>query len=85
MAASGQNVHGEVDFLLSYRPETVLDAGCGTGRVAIELNRRGVYSVGVDLDLRMLEEARRKAPHILWRCEDLQNLELKSTFKTTSF
>tara|TARA_Y100001970_G_scaffold258429_1_gene338292 strand:- start:8345 stop:8851 length:507 start_codon:yes stop_codon:yes gene_type:complete len=80
MAASGQNVHGEVDFLLSYQPESVLDAGCGTGRIAIELNRRGIHSVGVDLDRQMLEEAQRKAPHMVWCNEDLRDLELKSTF-----
>ena len=80
MAASGQNVHGEVDFLLSYQPSSVLDAGCGTGRVAIELDRRGIHSVGVDMDPQMLEEARRKAPNIGWRQEDLRDLELKSAF-----
>ena len=80
MAASGQNVHGEVDFLLSYQPASVLDAGCGTGRVAIELDRRGIHSVGVDMDPQMLEEARRKAPNIGWRQEDLRDLELKSAF-----
>ena len=80
MAASGQNVHGEVDFLLSYQPASVLDAGCGTGRVAIELDRRGIHSVGVDMDPQMLEEARRKAPNIGWHQEDLRDLELKSAF-----
>ena len=80
MAASGQNVHGEVDFLLSYQPASVLDAGCGTGRVAIELVRRGIHSVGADMDPQMLEEARRKAPNIGWRQEDLRDLELKSAF-----
>ena len=80
MAASGRNVHGEVDFLLSYQPASVLDAGCGTGRVAIELDRRGIHSVGGDMDPQMLEEARRKAPNIGWRQEDLRDLELKSAF-----
>ena len=42
LAAAGNNVHGEVDFLMQLDPERVLDAGCGTGRVAIELARRGV-------------------------------------------
>ena len=54
MAASGQSIHGEAEFLLGYGPESVLDAGCGTGRVAIELERRGIDSVGVDLDRKML-------------------------------
>jgi len=35
LEASGTNVHGEADFVASYAPSSVLDAGCGTGRVAI--------------------------------------------------
>jgi len=33
--AAGQSAHGEADFIESYRPPSVLDAGCGMGRVAI--------------------------------------------------
>ncbi len=40
----------------------VLDAGCGTGRVAIELARRGYETVGVDVDPDLLARARDKAP-----------------------
>ena len=80
LAESGQNVHGEADFVDSYGPQSVLDAGCGTGRVAIELNRRGVEVVGVDLDEKMLGTARRKAPHLSWVCSDLATLQLGQTF-----
>jgi len=80
LAESGQNVHGEADFVDSYGPHSVLDAGCGTGRVAIELNRRGVEVVGVDLDEKMLGTARRKAPHLSWVCNDLATLQLGQTF-----
>jgi SAM-dependent methyltransferase len=71
LAASGANVHGEAALVDSYGPDSVLDAGCGTGRVAIELARRGRRVVGVDLDPRMLEVARRKAPHLTWIEGDL--------------
>ena len=59
---AGQNVHGEADFVESFHPASVLDAGCGTGRVGIELARRGIEVVGVDLDLGMLSTAARNAP-----------------------
>jgi SAM-dependent methyltransferase len=49
----------------------VLDAGCGTGRVAIELSRRGFVVTGVDADAAMLDAARAKAPEIDWREGDL--------------
>jgi SAM-dependent methyltransferase len=77
---AGENVHGEVDFLLRLQPRAVLDAGCGTGRVAIELARRGVQAVGVDLDAPMLEVARRKAPELEWHRADLVAVDLGARF-----
>lgn len=71
MAAAGQNPHGEADFVCRYRPSSVLDAGCGTGRVGIELARRGVTVAGVDADQDMIAVARAKAPEIGWTCVDL--------------
>ena len=50
---------------------SVLDAGCGTGRVAIELARHGVDVVGVDVDASMIGEARRRAPELEWVEADL--------------
>ena len=61
LASKGVDVHGEADFVMRYRPASVLDAGCGTGRVAIELARRGVDVVGVDVDASMLATAPRTA------------------------
>ncbi|WP_232016791.1 class I SAM-dependent methyltransferase [Gordonia insulae] len=78
MAAAGQNVHGEADLvetlLAGLDGDSVLDAGCGTGRVAIELDRRGHRVVGVDADPAMLAAARRNAPHLSWVRADLADL-----------
>lgn len=79
-AAAGDNVHGEADFVERFQPASTLDAGCGTGRVARELARRGVDVVGVDLDPAMLETARRKAPEIDWRHADLATVNLGRAF-----
>lgn len=79
-AMSGENVHGEADFVEGFGPKSVLDAGCGTGRVAIELARRGISVAGVDIDPRMLDTARRKAPHIEWREGDLSTVDLGRKF-----
>ena len=73
---SGQNVHGEAHFVAALSVSSVLDAGCGTGRVAIELARRGIDVVGVDLDATMLAVARRKAPHLAWYEGDLATIAL---------
>ena len=82
LAASGADVHGEASFVASLdpAPRTVLDAGCGTGRVAIELAARGFDVVGVDLDPSMLATARRRAPGIEWIESDLATLDLGRTF-----
>jgi 2-polyprenyl-3-methyl-5-hydroxy-6-metoxy-1,4-benzoquinol methylase len=61
-------------------PGSVLDAGCGTGRVAIELARRGVEVVGVDVDASMLEVARQRAPHLEWVQAGLADLDLDRVF-----
>ncbi len=82
-AQAGEAVHGEADAVRRLRPArplSLLDAGCGTGRIAIELARHGVEAVGVDLDLRMLEQARRKAPQLTWHCADLATLDLDTQF-----
>ena len=80
LAAAGTDVHGEATFVRSYDPSSVLDAGCGTGRVAIELARHGIEVVGVDIDPSMLATARRQAPDIGWVQSDLTELELGRTF-----
>jgi SAM-dependent methyltransferase len=80
MAASGQSIHGEADLVSRFQPDTVLDAGCGTGRVAIELANRGIDVVGVDLDQPMLDEARRKAPELEWVLGDLASVSLERFF-----
>lgn len=51
----------------------VLDAGCGTGRVAIELAKRDMDVVGVDIDPSMLDQAKLKAPSITWVLADISD------------
>lgn len=83
MAARGESVHGEVDFIerrTTGRCVRILDAGCGTGRLAIEAERRGHQAMGADLDPDMIDRARSKAAHIEWVCADLSTLHLDTTF-----
>ena len=80
-AAAGLDVHGEARFVLSLGPPaSVLDAGCGTGRVARELARHGVETAGVDIDPEMLDEARRRAPELAWIRHDVALVDLGRTF-----
>jgi SAM-dependent methyltransferase len=78
LAADGRNIHGEADLVTALLAEhggsRVLDAGCGTGRVAIELADRGHQVVGVDVDGGMLTAARAKRPDLRWVEADLSEL-----------
>jgi SAM-dependent methyltransferase len=96
IAATGADVHGEATFVRRRSPRSVLDAGCGTGRVAIELARRppgpeaegttGIDVVGVDVDPSMLATARaldaggERGPLVEWHEHDLTTLDLGRTF-----
>lgn len=60
-----QGTRGECDFIEreigTDKSRRILDIGCGTGRHAIELARRGYAVVGVDLSNSQLTRARQKA------------------------
>lgn len=80
LAADGVDVHGEAAYVAQLVPpgSSVLDAGCGTGRVAIELARRGYQVVGVDSDASMLAVAREA--DLSWELADLAGFDLGRTF-----
>ena len=44
--------------------ESILDIGCGTGRLTIELNRLGAESYGIDIASKMIDNAKSKNPDI---------------------
>ncbi len=82
LAERGADTHGEATFVgsLVHPPARVLDAGCGTGRIAVRLTELGYAVVGVDVDASMLEQARRAAPALDWRLGDLSALALAEAF-----
>lgn len=79
LAAKGQYLHAEADLVQSLEPTTALDAGCGTGRVAVELAARGIEVIGVDLDPSMIEVAREHSTAVRWIQHDLAELDLGRT------
>ncbi|MEE4024567.1 class I SAM-dependent methyltransferase [Gordonia sp. PKS22-38] len=87
LLSAGQNIHGQADLVQSLigdrTDQRILDAGCGTGRVAIELRRRGFAVVGVDSDDHMLSTARRNGPDVPWVLADLAELDtnIEGTFE----
>ncbi len=71
------------------KPELVLDLGCGTGRMTLELARRGYDMTGVDYSVEMLDIARSEAEkarlsdRMLWLCQDICEFELYGTVDVT--
>lgn len=65
------------------RPDLVLDLGCGTGRMTLELSKRGYDMTGIDYSPEMLDIARNEAEktgqNILWLCQDMREFELYGT------
>ena len=79
---------GECDFIekeLAFdKSLKILDVGCGTGRHAIELSKRGYQVTGVDLSETQLKRAREKAEaaglSIDFLCQDARNLPFDGEF-----
>ncbi len=73
----------------SVKPSLVLDLGCGTGKMTLELARRGYDMTGIDLSPEMLDIARGEAERtglsedILWLCQDMTEFELYGTVDLT--
>ncbi len=73
----------------SAKPELILDLGCGTGKMTLELARRGYDMTGVDISPEMLDIARESAERlgfskdILWLCQDMCEFELYGTVDVT--
>ncbi len=81
--ADGMEKRFSADF--PGRVEAVLDLGCGSGRMTLELARRGYDMIGVDLCPEMLAEGQRTAEaaglseRILWLMQDMRAFELYGT------
>jgi len=83
-----QGTVGECDFiekeLKSNKSLKILDVGCGTGRHAIELSKRGYNITGIDLSESQLKRAREKAKannlSIDFQCRDARNLSFNNEF-----
>ncbi|MEU0228435.1 class I SAM-dependent methyltransferase [Streptomyces sp. NPDC006284] len=87
LAERGQDVHGEARLCAALVPpgSRVLDAGCGTGRVLVQLAELGYDGAGVDQDASMLAVARRTAPRLTWVQADLSDFDPAAAGLTPGF
>lgn len=82
LAAQGKDVHGEAACVATLVPPgaSVLDAGCGTGRVATRLAELGYDVAGADIDDAMLAVARERSPELEWHLGGLAQMQLGREF-----
>lgn len=80
LAAQGADIYGEARTAaaLAAPGAAILDAGCGTGRVAGHLLEQGYKAVGVDLDEVLIAEAQSVFPGGEWLVGDLATFDYGS-------
>jgi SAM-dependent methyltransferase len=73
MTAEGADLEGEARFVdaMAQRGSAVLDAGCGTGRIAAALTRMGHRAIGVDKDQGLIDIATGRYPGVSYLTSDL--------------
>lgn len=73
IAARGEDVDGEARFIdaMAGRGSVILDAGCGTGRVAARLAHLGHQAVGIDADEVLIAAGREQSPGLPLEVVDL--------------
>ena len=80
---------GEIDFYramamgVKERGGSVLEVGCGTGRVTLQLAKEGLSIVGMDISPAMLSLARQKSqglPNVRWVEGDMLTFDLGECF-----
>src|SRR5204863_1931340 len=82
-----EGVEDDVDMyreFASRQGDSVLELGCGTGRVAVPLAEAGLKVTGVDLSAGMLAVARKRAGKLPLTCleGDMRSVRLRRKFET---
>lgn len=69
-----------IELLAPKKGEYILDLGCGTGDLAYKLNKLGVNVIGIDKSENMVDQAKKKYPHIKFEVQDALNLDYHYEF-----
>lgn len=82
-----KGIKGDSEFYINEasKASTVLDIGCGTGRLAILIAKKGIRVVGIDFSKKMIMKAeskaeREKLKNLTFLQEDMRNFNLRKKF-----
>jgi trans-aconitate methyltransferase len=64
-----------IELLAPKNGEYILDLGCGTGDLTDKLHKLGVNVVGIDKSENMIEQAKKKYPHLKFEVQDALHLD----------
>ncbi|SEO95163.1 trans-aconitate 2-methyltransferase [Paenibacillus sp. OV219] len=67
---------GVIEVLSPNNGESILDLGCGTGDLAVEISKTGANVMGMDLSTQMIGSAKEKYPEINFFVGDAENFNL---------
>lgn len=67
---------GVVELLSPKNGESILDLGCGTGELAVEIAKRGASVIGMDVSTEMIHSAKKKYPEMNFIVGDAENFKL---------
>ena len=89
---SGYDTYGEkiklnliVNLIKEKKISTVLDVGCHTGNISIPLAHLGIDVLGIDIDIKDIEGAKKRDPKKLARFETTDFFEIEDHFEMILF
>lgn len=69
-----------IELLKPGSNETILDLGCGTGDLANQISKHSPNVVGIDKSYQMINQARKKYPHIPFAVKDITHFDSLQSF-----
>ncbi|MFH1669791.1 MAG: class I SAM-dependent methyltransferase [Candidatus Woesearchaeota archaeon] len=78
--AYGKTVNKLVSLFKKHDVKTVLDIGCGTGKIAKLLESKGYKVVGIDNSKEMIKHAKKHHPEITFKLMEAQTFRFNSKF-----
>ncbi|KPU45595.1 trans-aconitate 2-methyltransferase [Oxobacter pfennigii] len=71
-----------IDSVNTAKGQVILDLGCGTGKLTVELAKNGAQVIGIDMSEEMIRKAKTNYPYLNFHIEDATELKYENCFDT---